>query len=148
MFGKVTEREKQLAIKIKMLEEENTVLRNQNSYMAESSKRWARKFQDPRYSVPAKVIQHMETETEQYKQRTRAEREELKARIAILTNRVIELTEENADDLFGSVGGNREVSYEFAANHVDAKLTDQDHKVVQIQLSRAWANKMSQFALR
>lgn len=147
MFGKVTEREKQLATKIRLLEEENTILRNQNSYMAESSKRWARKFKDPRYSVPAKVIQHMETETEQYKQRTRAEREELKARIAILTNRVVELTQENASDLFGSVSANADVSYEFAASHADAKLTEQDHKIVQIQLSRAWANKMGRFAL-
>ena len=146
MFGKVTEREKQLAIKIKLLEEENAVLKNQNSYMAESSRRWARKFQDPRYSVPAQVIEKMEQESAQFKQRARAEREELKARIAILTNRVIDLTQEKACDLFGSAGGNEEVSYEFAASHADAKLTKHDHNVVNLQLSQAWAAKMEQFA--
>jgi hypothetical protein len=89
----------------------------------------------------------METETEQYKQRTRAEREELKARIAILTNRVVELTQEKASDLCGSVSAHADVSYEIAASHADSKLTEQDHKIVQIQLSRAWANKMGRFAL-
>lgn len=145
MFGKSTDREKQLATKIKLLEEENAVLKNQNSYMAESSKRWARKFKDPRYSVPAKVIQKMETEAEQYKMRSRAEREELKARLAILTNRVVELTEEKASDLFGSSTGNREVSYEFAASHVDAKLSEEDHRIVKLELSKAWAKRMRQF---
>lgn len=145
MFGKSTDREKQLATKIKLLEEENAVLKNQNSYMAESSKRWARKFQDPRYSVPAKVIQKMEAEAEQYKMRSRAEREELKARLAILTNRVVELTEEKASDLFGSTTGNQEVSYEFAASHVDAKLSEEDHRIVKLELSKAWAKRMRQF---
>ena len=146
MFGKITEREKQLAIKIKLLEEENAVLKNQNSYMAESSRRWARKFQDPRYSVPVKVIERMEQETEQFKQRARAERDELRARVAILTNRVIELTAEKSEDLFGSAAGNKEVSYELAASHAAAKLTDQDHNVVQIELSKAWSARMQQFA--
>ena len=146
MFGKVTEREKQLATKIKMLEEENAILKNQNSYMAESSKRWARKFQDPRYSVPAKVIEKMETEAEQFKQRARAERDELRARVAILTNRVVELTAEKTKDLFGSATGNTEVNYEFAASHADAKLTEQDHNIVHLELSRAWSQRMQQFA--
>jgi cell division septum initiation protein DivIVA len=147
MFGKITEREKQLATKIKMLEEENNILRNQNSFMAESSKRWARKFKDPRYSVPAKVIQKMEDESEQYKQRARAERDGLKARVAVLTNRVLQLTQEKASDLFGSATGNRDVSYEFAASHVDAKLTQQDSALVDLQLSRAWSEKMQSFAM-
>ncbi len=147
MFGKITEREKQLATKIKMLEEENNVLRNQNSFMAESSKRWARKFQDPRYSVPAKVIKKMEDEALQYKQRARAEREGLKARVAVLTNRVVQLTQEKASDLFGSATGNNEVSYEFAASHVDAKLTQHDTALVDLQLSRVWSEKMHSFAM-
>ncbi|GAA6138184.1 hypothetical protein NBRC116583_19310 [Arenicella sp. 4NH20-0111] len=147
MFGKITEREKQLATKIKMLEEENNVLRNQNSFMAESSKRWARKFQDPRYSVPAKVIKKMEDEALQYKQRARAEREGLKARVAVLTNRVVQLTQDKAGDLFGSATGNNEVSYEFAASHVDAKLTQHDTALVDLQLSRVWSEKMHSFAM-
>jgi len=147
MFGKITEREKQLATKIKMLEEENNVLRNQNSFMAESSKRWARKFQDPRYSVPVKVIKKMEDEALQYKQRARAEREGLKARVAVLTNRVVQLTQEKASDLFGSATGNNEVSYEFAASHVDAKLTQHDTALVDLQLSRVWSEKMHSFAM-
>ncbi len=146
MFGKVTERERQLATKIKMLEEENAILKNQNSFMAESSRRWAKKFQDPRYSVPAKVIEKMELETEQFKQRARAERDELRSRVAILTNRVVELTAEKTQDLFGSATGNSEVNYEFAASHADAKLTKQDHNIVHIELSKAWSQKMQQFA--
>lgn len=146
MFGKVTEREKQLAMKIKMLQEENTVLRNHNSYLAESTKRWARKFHDPKYSVPAKLIEKMEQEAEEFKEKARAERDELKARVAILTNRVIELTAEKADDLFGSATGNTEISYELAANHADAMLTKQDHNVVHLQLTKAWSDRMLQFA--
>ena len=145
MFGKVTEREKQFANKIKMLQEEVAMLKNQNSFMAESSRRWARKFQDPRYSVPAQIIDKMQKETDHYKQRARAEREELKARVAILTSRVVELTAEKADSLFGSSSGNPEVSYEFAASHVDAKLTENDYQVTHIELSKAWSQHMHKF---
>ena len=145
MFGKVTEREKQFANKIKMLQEEVAMLKNQNSFMAESSRRWARKFQDPRYSVPAQIIDKMQKETDSYKQRARAEREELKARVAILTSRVVELTAEKADGLFGSSSGNSEVSYEFAASHVDAKLTENDYHVTHLELSKAWSQHMQKF---
>ena len=145
MFGKITEREKQFANKIKMLQEEVAMLKNQNSYMAESSRRWARKFQDPRYSVPAQIIDKMQKDTENYKQRARAEREELKARVSILTSRVVELTAEKAEGLFGSRSGNPEVSYEFAASHVDAKLTENDYQVTHLELSKAWSQHMQKF---
>ncbi len=145
MFGKVTEREKQFASKIKMLQEEVAILKNQNSYMAESSRRWARKFQDPRYSVPAQIIEKMEKDTQQYKQKARAEREELRARVAILTNRVVELTAKKIDGLFGSSTGNGEVSYELASSHADAALTEEDHRVVHLELSNAWSRHMQKF---
>jgi len=145
MFNKFTDREKQFASKIKMLQEEIAILKNQNSYMAESSKRWARKFQDPKYAVPAQIIEKMEKETEQYKQKARAEREELRARVAILTNRVVELTAEKADGLFGSSTGNAEVTYDFAASHVDAVLTDDDYEATKLELSKAWSKHMQKF---
>ena len=145
MFGKITEREKQFANKIKMLQEEIAVLKNQNSYMADSSRRWAKKFQDPKYSVPAQIIAKMEKDTEQYKQKARAEREELRARVAILTNRVVELTAEKAEGLFGSSTGNPEVTYDFAADHVDAVLTDEDYETTHLELSKAWSRYMRKF---
>ena len=145
MFNKVTEREKVFASKIKMLQEEIAILKNQNSYMAESSRRWARKFQDPKYAVPAQIIDKMEKDTAQYKLKARAEREELKARVAILTNRVVELTAQKADGLFGSAEGNPEVSYEFAANHVDAVLTNDDYELAHLELSKAWSQHMHKF---
>ncbi|MCH2190787.1 MAG: hypothetical protein MK188_07680 [Gammaproteobacteria bacterium] len=146
MFSKVTDREKQFANKIKMLQEEIDILKNQNSYMAESSKRWARKFQDPKYAVPAQIIEKMEKETEQYKQKARAEREELRARVAILTDRVVELTAEKTDGLFGSSTGNAEVTYDFAASHVDAVLTQDDYEATNLELSKAWSRHMQKFA--
>ena len=145
MFGKITEREKQFASKIRMLQEEVAILKNQNSYMAESSRRWARKFQDPKYSVPAQIIAKMEKDTEQYKLIARAEREELRARVAILTNRVVELTAQKSEGIFGSSGGNPEVTYEFAADHVDAVLTQEDYEITHIELSKAWSSHMQKF---
>jgi len=62
-----------------------------------------------------------------------------------LTDRVVELTAQKTDGLFGSTTGNAEVTYEFAASHVDAVLTEEDYEVVHLELSNAWTRQMRKF---
>ena len=97
------------------------------------------------YAMRVIVEENIRLFNAQYKLKARAEREELKARVAILTNRIVELTAQKADGLFGSAGGNFEVSYEFAANHVDAILSNDDYEVAHLELSKAWSQHMHKF---
>lgn len=122
--------------------------RNTIHHLLNNSKRWARKFSDPRYQVPDKIIKQMEEEHLQVQEKARAELDKLTSRCAILTNRVVELTIEKTQDRFGTAQGNPDVSYELATDHIEATLTEEDHKDTSISLSKAWAAKMKALSKR
>lgn len=148
MFGstKISEQERKLLTRINQLTKEVEDLKSRCSYLVLSSKRWAKKFANPLYRVPEKVIADMKREFDENEQRARAKLDELTAKNALLLERIMELTEEQASDLFGSATGNSEITFEEATSHINSQPKKEDRKVVDLELSKAWSERMNRFA--
>lgn len=129
--------------RIKELANANADLRNQVTHLVNNSRRWAAKFRNPMYAVPEKHIKKMEAEAEAYKQQTRAEISKLQAHIALLNEKVLDLTEDKCQDLFGSATGTDQIDYQLAQDHINAVPNDHDRKVVELRLSEGWKKRMA-----
>jgi len=138
MFGKSAQAELEemiVELKQELATKEQELAKSQNhvATLIANAKRWSRKFQNPLYSVPNKVISQMEQETEQYKQRTRAKMDELAAKNAVLMEKLMRLQGEKKGS-FGAAAGNKDVSFDFATSHTDSHIQQEDRDAVELEL--------------
>ncbi|MFT5610873.1 MAG: hypothetical protein ACI9WC_000687 [Arenicella sp.] len=119
---------------------------NQTSTLLANARRWSRKFQNPLYSVPTKVIAQMERETEHYKQRTRAKLDEYAAKNAVLLQKVVELQHKDMQDSFGEATGNSEMDFQFATSHSASHITPEDREEVELELSDLMKERLAKFS--
>lgn len=150
MFGKSRS---EAEIRIEVLEKElagkdNELAKahNQIATLLANARRWSRKFQNPLYSVPTKVIAQMESETEQYKQRARAKLDEYAAKNAVLLQKVVELQHKDMEDAFGEATGNSEMDFQFATSHSASHITPEDREEVELELSDLMKERLSKFS--
>jgi len=139
MFGKITQAELEseidnLKTEIEIKDQELVKAQNHIAMLLANAKRWSRKFQNPLYSVPTKIIAQMEKETKQYKQKTRAKLDEYAAKNAVLMEKIIKL-QGDQDDAFGSAAGNSDVSFDFATSHTDSHIKPEDREAVELELN-------------
>ena len=127
--AKIEELEKDLAAK----EQELTKANNHIATLIANAKRWSKKFQNPLYSVPNKVISQMEEETKQYKQRTRAKMDELAAKNAVLMDKVMRLQGQQTGG-FGKAAGNKDMDFDFATSHTESHIQQTDRDAVEMEL--------------
>lgn len=146
MFGKGSDNDSALHRRIAALERRIAELQNQNTHLVYSARRWAKKFSSPMYRVPEQVIKQMQEEAEQYKANARVKYDHVVAQNAVLTKRILDLTEEKSSDLFGTAAGNEEVTFEMATSHIRAQPLPEDEKVVDLMLNDEWAKRMSKHA--
>lgn len=104
-------------------------MHNHITFLSENARKWSKKFRDPRYRVPDKIIKEMERETEEYKERTQAELIRLRTQKAELVSRLIRY-KAGADDIFGDPKGIAGVSYDLAGSHAESEISEKDRKVV------------------
>jgi hypothetical protein len=150
MFGKSTRAE--LEIRIEILQKELAAAesdlakaQNQISTLLTNARRWSRKFQNPLYSVPTRVIAQMEAETQQYKQRARAKLDEYAAKNAVLLQKVVELKAKKIEDSFGEARGNDEMEVQFATSHTASHITPEDREEVELELSDLMKERLAKF---
>lgn len=109
-------------------------MQNHITFLSENAQKWSRKFRDPRYRVPEKIIREMEQEALDYKERTKAELVRLRSQKAELINRVIDLEAEE-DDMFGNPDGIEGVSFDLAGSHSESVISDKDRRVVDQEIA-------------
>jgi hypothetical protein len=119
---------------------------NQIAALLANARRWSRKFQNPLYSVPTKVIAQMERESEQYKQRARAKLDEYAAKNAILLQKVVELQHKDIEDSFGEATGNSEMDFQFSTSHSASHITPKDREEVELELSDLMKQRLAKFS--
>jgi hypothetical protein len=134
--------EKELANK----EQELARALNQTASLLANARRWSRKFQNPLYSVPTKVIAQMELETEHYKQRARAKLDEYAAKNAVLLQKVVELQCKKIEDSFGEDTGNSDMDFQFATSHSTSHITPEDRENVELELSELMKQRFAKFS--
>ncbi len=139
MFGKSTQAEleatiEQLEKDLAAKDAELTKAHNHIATLIANAKRWSKKFQNPLYSVPHKVIAQMGQETEQYKQRTRAKMDELAAKNAVLMDKIMRLQGQQGTG-FGDAAGNKDVSFDFATSHTGSHIQQEDRDAVEVELN-------------
>ena len=145
---KASQREQNLEKAVELLQLQVDELRSRCSTLVISSKRWAKKFSNPVYRVPQKIIAQMKLEIQENESRTRAKIDELAARNAILQDRILDMTEERCKDLFGSVTGNSEITFEEATSHMSAAPLESDHEDIALELEEKWAERMQKHAAK
>ena len=138
MFGKPTQTELEATIEdlkkdLAAKEQDLAKAHNHIATLIANAKRWSKKFQNPLYSVPHKVIAQMGQETEQYKQRTRAKMDELAAKNAVLMDKIMKLQGQQGTG-FGNAAGNKDVSFDFATSHTGSHIQQSDRDAVELEL--------------
>lgn len=128
-----------------MKEQELARALNQIASLLANARRWSRKFQNPLYSVPTKVIAQMERETEDYKQRARAKLDEYAAKNAVLLQKVVELQCKKIEDSFGEAAGNSEMEFQFSSSHSASHITPEDRENVELELSELMKQRFAKF---
>ena len=139
MFGKSTQAELEATIEelkkdLAAKEHDLAKAHNHIATLVANAKRWSKKFQNPLYSVPHKVIAQMGQETVQYKQRTRAKMDELAAKNAVLMDKIMRLQGEKGIG-FGAAAGNKDVSFDFATSHTGSHIQQADRDAVELELN-------------
>lgn len=109
-------------------------MQNHITFLSENAQKWSRKFRDPVYRVPEKIIRQMERETEEYKERTEAELIRLRSQKAELINRVISFEAEE-EDKFGDPDGIEGVSFDLAGSHSACLISDDDRRIVDEEIA-------------
>ena len=118
---------------------------NQIASLLANARRWSRKFQNPLYSVPTKVIAQMERETEDYKKRARAKLDEYAAKNAVLLQKVVELQCKKIEDSFGEAAGNSDMDFQFSTSHSASHITPEDRENVELELSELMKQRFAKF---
>ncbi|MBT8114125.1 MAG: hypothetical protein KJP04_02010 [Arenicella sp.] len=115
---------------------EITQKENHITVLTQNARKWAKKFREPTYSVPERVIREMEEEAEQYRERTKAELTRIRAQKAELVQRLVAM-QIAASDKFGSKEGDADVTYDLVDNHDESQVSEEDKQVVEMELADA-----------
>ncbi len=110
--------------------------KNHIAFLTENAKKWTKRFSDPRYRIPGKIIRQMEQETAQYKERTEAEIVRLRSQKAELVTRIVEI-QSDREDTFGAPEGSEGATFEFAESHSTSVINSKDRRIVDAEISLA-----------
>lgn len=122
---------------------EITQKENHIAVLTQNARKWAKKFREPTYAVPERVIREMEEEAEHYRERTRAELTRIRAQKAELVQRLVEMQVEKSDK-FGSKDGDADVTYDLVDNHQESKVSEEDKRAVEMELAKAVKARLSE----
>ena len=152
MFGKSTQADleatiEDLVTELATKEHELAKANNHVATLIANAKRWSKKFQNPLYSVPLKVVAQMEQETAQYKQRTRAKIDELAAKNAVLMEKIMYLQGQQKAG-FGIASGNKDMDFDFATSHTQSHIQHEDRVAVQMDLDGMVKKRFEQYVKR